>query len=122
MRSIYEVICLAKKMDDLFDSIRVILPEQRAAILENNEILGFEPRPEIDEEDFGEMCFRIYDSTQYNYPINVKWFVPQKGDLGTFESAWGVVREIDKKYERFKLVSDWESHWINVRDLVSVKK
>ncbi|RNB78018.1 YolD-like family protein [Brevibacillus panacihumi] len=113
---------MAKKMDDLFDSMRVALPEQRATNLENNEILGFEPRPEIDEEDFGEMCFRIYDSTQYNYPINVKWFIPQKGDFGTFESAWGVVREIDKKYEQFKLVSDWESHWINVRDLVSVKK
>lgn len=102
---------MAKKINDLFGSMRMVLPEQRAALLAHNEVRGLEARPEIDE-----MCFRIYDSTQYDYAINVK------GDIGTFESAWGVVREIDKRYERFKLVSDWESHWINVRDLVAVTK
>lgn len=113
---------MASKVENIFGASRWVLPEQRAAILEHNDTRGLEPRPEIDEEDFGEMCFRIYDSTQYDYAINVKWFVPVKGDMGSFETAWGVVREIDKRYERFKLVSDWDSNWINVRDLVSVTK
>lgn len=113
---------MAKKIDNLFASMRMILPEHKAAIVAHEATLGLERRPEVDEDDFGEMCFRIYDSTQYDYAINVKWFVPQKGDLGTFEEAWGVVREIDAQRERFKLVSDWDSRWINVRDLVSVTK
>ncbi|MED4779420.1 YolD-like family protein [Brevibacillus choshinensis] len=113
---------MAKKIDDLFGASRWVLPEQKAAILEHNAVRGLVERPSIDEDEFGEMCFRIYDSTQYDYAINVKWFVPSKGCLGTFEEAWGVVREIDATRKRFKLVNDWDSRWINVEDIVSVTK
>lgn len=79
-------------------------------------------RPHIDDEEFGEMCFRIYDSTQYNYAINVKWFVPLEGSLGTFEELRGIVRDIDGAGKRFKLVNDGDSQWIHVGDIVAVAK
>lgn len=79
---------MAKKINDLFGSMRWTLPEQGAAILDHNVERGLVQRPVIDEDDFGKMCFRIYDSTKYNYAITVKWFVPKKGNLGTFEEAW----------------------------------
>jgi hypothetical protein len=113
---------MSKKINDLFGSMRMVLPEQKAAILEHNAVRGLVERPSIDEDEFGEMCFRIYDSTQYDYAVTVKWFVASKGRLGTFEEAWGVVREIDSLRKRFKLVSDWDSRWINVQDIVSVTK
>ncbi|WP_409178549.1 YolD-like family protein [Brevibacillus fortis] len=113
---------MAKKIDNLFGSSRFVLPEQRAALIEHNEVRTLVERPAIDDDDFGEMCFRVYDSTQYVYAITVKWFVPRKGELGKLEEAWGVVREIDAVSKRFKLVCDWDSQWINVEDLVAVTK
>ncbi|MED1951007.1 YolD-like family protein [Brevibacillus centrosporus] len=111
-----------KKINDLFGSMRMVLPEQKTAILEHKSISGLVERPEVDEDELGEMCFRIYDSTQYDYAIDVKWFKVSKGNLGTIEAAWGVVKEIDNNRKRFKLVCDWEVHWINIEDLVSVTK
>jgi hypothetical protein len=113
---------MARKIDDLFGSMRMVLPEHKAAILDHNAEKGLTPRPVIDEDDFGEMCFRIYDSTQYDYAITVKWFREVRRGLGVFETAWGVVREIDSARKRFKLANDWESRWIRVEDLVSVTK
>lgn len=113
---------MASKIDNLFGSMRWVLPEQKAAILDHNSERGLIERPVVDEEEFGEMCFRIYDSTQYDYAITVKYFVLQKGHLGTLEKTWGVVHEINPEKKQFKLVSDWESRWIKVEDLVSVTK
>lgn len=115
-------ITLAKKIDNLFASMRMVLPEHREVLLEHIEERDLIKRPDVDENDFGEMCFRIYDSTQYDYTVTVKWFVPKKGELGILEEAWGVVREIDAIRKRFKLVSDWSDDWINVEDLMSVTK
>lgn len=77
-------------------------------------------RPAIAEDDFGEMCFRIYDSTQYHYPIHVQWFVRERGSYGTIASAWGLAREIDAQQYLVKLVNEEESRWIKVEDIVSV--
>ncbi|MDF2679348.1 MAG: hypothetical protein K0R47_538 [Brevibacillus sp.] len=79
-------------------------------------------RPAIADDDFGEMCFRIYDSTQYSYPIQVKWFVRERGAFGTVKSAWGLVREIDAEQYLVKLVNKEDSRWIKVEDIVSVTK
>jgi YolD-like protein len=67
-------IKVARKIEDVFGSIRMILPEHKAEIQQMNVESVLVERPIIDEEDFGEMCFLVYDSTQYNYPITVKWF------------------------------------------------
>lgn len=79
-------------------------------------------RPAIADDDFGEMCFRIYDSTQYSYPIQVKWFVRERGSLGTVKSACGLVREIDADQYLVKLVNQEDSRWIKVEDIVSVSR
>lgn len=41
---------------------------------------------------------------------------------GKFAAAWGVVKEIDANKRRFRLISDWDSVWIRVEDVVSVTK
>ncbi|MGG1664475.1 YolD-like family protein [Brevibacillus sp. NRS-1366] len=113
---------MSKKINDLFGSMRILLPEHRSAIISHGEESRLEKKPDVDEDDFGEMCFRIYDSTQYDYAINVKWLQSVKGNLGTLEETWGVVKEIDVNRKQFKLVSDWNSEWIKIESLVSVTK
>lgn len=102
--------------------MRMMLPEHRTAIIDHGEESGLQAKPDVDEDDFGEMCFRIYDSTQYDYSITVKWFQKVKGSLGTLEESWGIVKEIDVNRKQFKLVSDWDSEWIKIESLVSVTK
>ncbi|EMT54696.1 hypothetical protein I532_03790 [Brevibacillus borstelensis AK1] len=113
---------MAKKIDDLFGSMRMILPEYKAEIQRMSADRDLEPRPNVDEADFDEACFRIYDSTQYDYAITVKWFREMRRGLGVFETDWGVVKEIDAVRKRFKLVSDWDAKWIRIEDVVSVTK
>jgi len=113
---------MQRKLNDLFGSMRMILPEHKAAILDHNSERGLVEKPYIDEDEIGEMCFRIYDSTQYDYAIDIKWFKPVKGELGIIESTWGTVREIDVNRKRFKVTNDWDSQWINIDHLVSVTK
>jgi hypothetical protein len=113
---------MGRKIDDLFGSMRMILPEHKAEIQRMNVERDLVERPVVDEIDFDENCFRIYDSTQYDYAINVKWFREVRGGLGVYETAWGVVKEIDADKRRFRLVSDWDSVWIRVEDVVSVTK
>jgi hypothetical protein len=113
---------MGRKIDDLFGSMRMVLPEHKVEIQRMNTERELIERPVIDEIDFDENCFRIYDSTQYDYTITVKWFREVSRGLGVYETAWGVVKEIDADKRRFRLVSDWESVWIRVEDVVSVTK
>jgi YolD-like protein len=113
-------IRMGRKIDDLFGSMRMILPEHKAEIQRMNAERGLVERPVVDEIDFDENCFRIYDSTQYDYAISVKWFREVRSGLGVYETTWGVVKEIDANNRRFRLVSDWNSTWIRIEDVVSV--
>ncbi|WP_429842778.1 hypothetical protein [Brevibacillus sp. FIR094] len=51
-------ITVAKKIDNLFASMRMVLPEYRTELLKHNEERDLIKRPEVDDEDFGEMCSR----------------------------------------------------------------
>jgi hypothetical protein len=59
-------IKMGRKIDDLFGSMRMILPQHKAEIQRMNTEMGLAERPVVDEN-----CFRIYNSTQYDYAIHV---------------------------------------------------
>lgn len=73
---------MGRKIDDLFGSMRMILPEHKAEIQRMNAERDLVERPVVDEIDFDENCSRIYESTQYDYAIHVKWFREVRGGLG----------------------------------------
>ncbi|QQE75301.1 hypothetical protein KDJ56_04750 [Brevibacillus composti] len=116
---------MAKNIEDFSERMQSLYPPQTAAIPETDEApaeTAWIARPVVEEDDFGEMCFRVYDSTQYDYAITVSWFSEKEGGRGVVETAWGVVRNIDPNQRKFKLVNDWEARWIAVEDLVRVVK
>ncbi|WP_343071531.1 YolD-like family protein [Brevibacillus choshinensis] len=69
---------MASKVENVFAASRFVLPEQRELYLQIKEDEKYVERPSIDEDEFSEMCFRIYESTQYDYAVTVKWLVPSK--------------------------------------------
>jgi hypothetical protein len=113
---------MERKIEDWFGSMRMVQPEQKTESRRVNADEGLAGRPVVDEIDFDENCFRIYDSTQYDYAINVTWFREMYGGRGVFETAWGIVKQIDPDERRFLLVSEWDSVWIRVEDVVRVTK
>ncbi|WP_419877710.1 YolD-like family protein [Brevibacillus centrosporus] len=112
---------MASKIENPF-SIRFVLPEQRELYLQVKEDEKLTIKPVVEEDEFGEMNFRIYDSIQYDYAITVQWFKKVKSELGIIETVWGVVKEIDAVNMRFKLINDEEVWWIRVEDVVAVSK
>lgn len=116
---------MAKNIEDFSESMEMAVLKHALALTKSGEespALSLVERPVVDEDDFGEMCFRVYDSTQYDYAITVSWFRETARGLGVVETAWGVVRNIDVGQKKFKLVNDWEAQWIGVEDLVRVVK
>lgn len=113
---------VSRKISDLFGSMRITLPQYREEILRMNVERGLVNRPDLDDTDFDEACSHIYDSKQYDYAVSVKWFKEMQRGLGILEEDWGVVKEIDVTNRRFKLVSDWDSKWIRIDDIVSATK
>ncbi|MEJ8545924.1 hypothetical protein [Brevibacillus borstelensis] len=115
---------MAKNIEDFSCGMEMAILKHAAALANNEEspALTLVERPVVDEDDFGEMCFRVYDSTQYDYAITVSWFRETDDGLGVVKTDWGVVRNIDVAQRKFKLVNDWEAQWIGVEDLVRVVK
>ena len=109
------------KMDDLFD-VRFLLSEHAELLINPEYEKTLVPKPIVDDQDFGEMNFRIYDSTQYDYPITIYYWVSVHGEKGKIESAFGVVKSIDPSSKRIKLVNDWGMKWVDVCNVVKVRK
>ena len=78
-------------------------------------------KPMIDDQEFGEMNFLIYDSTQYDYAITIDYWVSVRDEKGRIESAFGVIKSIDPTLKRIKLVNDWDINWIELESVISVK-
>jgi hypothetical protein len=113
---------MSKKIKNIFGSMRMMLPEHKEEILERTSEEALVEKPVIEEDAFDEMHFRILDSIQYDYAITVHWFKNVRGGLGQIETAWGVVTEIDAVNMRFKLINYEDVWWIQVKDVVGVKK
>ena len=109
------------KMDDPLGE-GFLLPEHIELLRDHSFEETLVTKPVIDDQEFGEMNFRIYDSTQYDYAITVEYWVSVRGEKGRIESAFGVVKSIDPTLKRIKLVNDWDVSWINIESVVSVKE
>ncbi|MBR8658359.1 MULTISPECIES: hypothetical protein [Brevibacillus] len=113
---------MGQKIGDWFRTARMVQPEKKTESGPVNADEGLAERPVVDEIDYDENCFRIYDATQYDYAISVTWFREISAGRGVFETAWGSVKQIDADERRFLLVSDWDSVWIQIEDVVRVTK
>jgi len=109
------------RIDDPF-VMKFILPEHAEMLLDHEFEKTLVAKPIIDDQEFGEMNFKIYDSTQYDYAVTIDYWVSVRGEKGRIESAFGVVKSIDPTLKRIKLVNDWDVNWINISSVVAVKE
>ncbi|MDN4094364.1 YolD-like family protein [Brevibacillus agri] len=106
------------KRDNLFASMRIILPQQRDIILELQEEKKLVPQPVVEQDELEQFDYAIRDSARNDYAITVNWWKEKKPNLGTLCSFCGVVKYVDTK--KIKIVNVTEVVWIESRFITSV--
>ncbi|TGV31372.1 YolD-like family protein [Mesorhizobium sp. M00.F.Ca.ET.186.01.1.1] len=112
---------MGSKKNDIFGSMRFLLPEQRTSYLDHLQDLKLTPQPILEEDEIQELNQNILESIHFDYAIRVRWWKETKGALGVVEEAWGWVKKIDTINQRIKLVNEEELHWISMNKLLSVR-
>ncbi|ASJ54542.1 hypothetical protein BP422_13825 [Brevibacillus formosus] len=112
---------MGSKKNDLFGSMRFLLPEQRTSYLDHLQDLRLTPQPILEEDEIQVLNQNILESIHFDQAITVRWWKETKGALGVVEEAWGWVQKIDTVNQRIKLANDEELHWISMNKLLSVR-
>ncbi|MCM3144396.1 YolD-like family protein [Brevibacillus sp. MER 51] len=112
---------MAKKIENLFSTMRFVLPEQRALYLQMKEDDKLVAMPIVEQDELESLNYIICDSARSDYAVTVTWWKQVKGNLGTVCTMWGVVKWIDQNGRRIKLVTDEDSQWISTDHITAVK-
>jgi len=112
---------MGSKKNDIFSSMRFLLPEQRISYLDHLQDLNLTPQPTLEEDEIHELNQNILESIHFDNAIRIRWWKETKEGLGVVEEAWGWVKKIDTTNQRVKLVNDEELHWISMHKLLNVK-
>lgn len=112
---------MGSKKDDIFGSMRFVLPEHRAVYVEHLEDQKLVPLPILEEDEIQEINELIRESIHSNQAVMVSWWKSTKGALGIVEEASGLIQKIDAIQQRIKLVSNEDVHWIHMNQLLGMK-
>jgi hypothetical protein len=108
--------------DDLFGSMRIMLPEHVQALAEHAFEKTLIEQPQLEDDEKMEINYILNESRQLDYAITVSWWRPVKGHLGRIEMAWGWLQVIDMVRRQLKLKNDEDVWWIDIDRIVRVEK
>ncbi|GED32098.1 YolD-like family protein [Brevibacillus centrosporus] len=110
---------MARKIDNLFQSVRFVLPQQRELYLELKRDEQLIPKPVLEEDELEEIQRAINDSRQGDYAVTVSWWSSVKNHLGCIHTMWGVAR-LNPNTRKLKLMNDTSVEFIDIGNIVSV--
>lgn len=104
---------MRKKLEGngLWESSRMMLPEHKAAIIENNEALKQRARSVLDEQEWEAVSRSVAESLQLRLPITLRMFHPLE-EL----TIIGIVDRVDSLKGRFMI----DGEWFEVKDIEGV--
>ncbi|WP_312115135.1 YolD-like family protein [Brevibacillus reuszeri] len=112
---------MASKKDDIFGSMRFVLPEHRVLYVEHLEDEKLVSLPILEEDEMQEINSMMHESIHSNQAVRVNWWRSTKGELGIVDEASGWVQKIDMINQRVKLMNQEEVHWINMNQLLRMR-
>ena len=112
---------MGSKKDDIFGSMRFVLPEHRALYVEHLEDGKLLPLPILEEDEMQEINNMMHESIHSNQAVKVSWWRSTKGTMGIIDEASGWVQKIDTDNRRIKLMNQEEVHWINMNQLLGMR-
>ncbi|MGO4696644.1 YolD-like family protein [Paenibacillus sp. 2TAB26] len=97
---------MRKKLEGngLWESSRMMLPEHKVAINEQEKTLRLRERVELDEQEWEHVARSVTESLQHRQPITLRLFHPQE-EL----TVSGIVDRVDQLKGRFMVDGEWFS-------------
>ena len=109
------------RLSDPF-SMRFVLPEHTELLVRHDLDKSLVSMPDIAEDELDEFHYKIIDSIQYDYALEIDYFVPVKQDKGTIETVWGWVQKIEHNKKQIKLLNDEDYWWILLNRIVAIRE
>ncbi|WP_158642180.1 YolD-like family protein [Brevibacillus laterosporus] len=103
------------KINDLFGSMRMVLPEQ------HRRELSLLPKPDLDHDEIMAINYRLTESKRYNFEITVKYWREVSENGGEFLTVRGVAKSFDTIMKQVRIEEengDWT--WIDFGNIASV--
>lgn len=111
---------MARKIDNLFQSVRFVLPQQRELYLELRRDEQLIPKPVLEEDELESIQRAVNDSRQGDYAVTVSWWSSAKNHLGCVQTMRGVAR-LNPNTRKLKLSNDTSVETIDIDDVIAVK-
>jgi len=109
------------RIDNPF-SMSFQLPEQRALLAQHERDKQLISMPDLAEDELDEFHYKILDSIQYDYALEIDFFAPVKGGRGRIETVWGWVQTIDHNKMQIKLLNDEDYWWIFLTRITAIRE
>ncbi|AYK07794.1 YolD-like family protein [Brevibacillus laterosporus] len=109
------------KINDLFGSMRMVLPEQREAYLKFKREQSFVPKPDLEYDEIAEINDALTNSKRYSWSISLRVWQPINGDRVEIGEVTGVVRSVDPMLRQVKVVhADGTFTWVDLWRIAGV--
>lgn len=109
------------KINDLFGSMRMVLPEQREWYLKHRRELSLLPKPDLDHDEIMAINYRLTESKRYNFEITVKYWREVSENGGEFLTVRGVAKSFDTIMKQVRIEEEsGEWTWIDFGNIASV--
>lgn len=105
-----------KKLDSIFDCSRMMTPEHKRRIIEDEANHSLQRRkPVLDPQEWERIDQVLAYSMRYKEQLTVTLFVPDQ-DL----KIRGVVMGMDRQLRQIKLQMEYDYVWINIDDVIQL--
>lgn len=78
-------------------------------------------RPLVKEDTLQEAYYRIWDSRQYEYVLDITWWDHVRENLGYIHTVRGMVIELNADLCSMKIKSGGESVWIDLDSILEIR-
>ncbi|MEK5237602.1 YolD-like family protein [Paenibacillus sp. FSL L8-0470] len=102
-----------KKFDSIFDCSRVMTPEHKRRIIQDEERQRLRSKPVLDAQEWELIDQVLAYSKRYNEQITITLFDPEKD-----HKIRGVVMSVDLQMRQVKLQIEYEYDWIMIDDVI----
>ncbi|WP_232696195.1 YolD-like family protein [Brevibacillus daliensis] len=111
------------KIDDLFGSMRLILPEHREAYLKFKREQSLVPKPDLEYDEIAEINDALTESKRYSWPLTLRVWQPINGDRGEIGEVTGVVRSLDPVLRQVRIIhEDGTGTWVDMWRIAGMER
>jgi len=105
----------SKKLDNIWECSRFMLPEHERRIQQENNDRDLRKKPELDDQELGSIERVLAKSMEDHSPVTLILFRPNRD-----HECRGIVMSVDQHLQRIKLRwTDQHWDWIPLSDIIS---